>query len=329
MTLGERLRREIATRGPIGFDRYMRDALLDPVDGFYGRGARLGDRGAFQTGPTLNPAFAEAVAREVAAAAEALGSPIDLVEVGPGDGSLLDGMRLQVARDVARVVLVEPARGMREQQESRLAGLPVTWVDDVSEVPPLRGIAIANEVFDALPVRLLRWPDEVLVGLDALERFAEVSAPAPPELTDAVLASGVTPIPGAGYAVCLDAPGLLASLAGVVEGRILIIDYGGEGDEVHGGRRAPVRTYVQGQPGGDPLRAPGRQDLTADVDFGTLRATAAALGLRELLYAPQDRWLVDGGVTLPARALRSDADWALARLIESRLSFRVLLLESS
>ncbi len=98
---------------------------------------------------------------------------------------------------------------------------------------------------------------------------------------------------------------------------------------MHGGRRPPVRTYVQGQPGGHPLGAPGRQDLTADVDFGALRRAAARLGLRELAYLPQDAWLVAAGATLPPRDRRTDADWALARLIESRLSFRVLLLEST
>ena len=65
---------------------------------------------------------------------------------------------------------------------------------------------------------------------------------------------------------------LLAELAAPLErGRLLLVDYGGEGAEVHDGRRAPVRTYVAGQPGGDPLQAPGRQDLTADVDFGHVR----------------------------------------------------------
>ncbi len=196
MTLPDRLRKRIAGGGPIRFDRFMREALLDPVDGFYGRGVRLGARGAFQTAPTLSPAFAGAVAQELEAAAEALGAPVDLLEIGAGDGSLLDALRDAIAGSVERVVIVEPARGMREVQAERLAGLPVRWVEDAAELPALRGIAIANEVFDALPVRLLRWPEEVLVGLDARGAFAEVRAPAPDELTGAVLAAGVTPEPG-------------------------------------------------------------------------------------------------------------------------------------
>jgi len=46
VTLPERLRHAIATEGPIRFDEYMRMALLDPEDGFYGRGTRLGAGGA-------------------------------------------------------------------------------------------------------------------------------------------------------------------------------------------------------------------------------------------------------------------------------------------
>ncbi len=327
-SLPTRLREVIGDEGPIRFDRYMRAALLDPTDGFYGRGVRLGARGAFQTAPTLSPVFADAVARELRSTAERIGHEIDVLEIGAGDGSLLDGMRAEIALSVARIVIVEPARGMRELQAERLSGLPVEWVEAPAEAPSVSGLVIANEVFDALPVRLLRWPDEVLVGVDGRARFVEVLEAGATELTTAVLASGVRPIPGAGYAVCLEATRLLAEIVSVVSGRILIIDYGGEGEEVYGGRRAAIRTYVQGQPGGDPFQAPGSQDLTADVDFGALRRTASALGLRELVYAPQDEWLVASGAVLPERARRSDQDWALARLLESRLSFRVLLLET-
>ena len=121
---------------------------------------------------------------------------------------------------------------------------------------------------------------------------------------------------------------LLAELAAPLErGRLLLIDYGGEGAEVHDGRRAPVRSYVAGQPGGDPLHAPGRQDLTADVDFGHVRRIGAGLGLRELRWSHQADWLEAHGAALPPPAERNDDDSRLAGLLDRRLPFRVLLLE--
>ena len=112
-----------------------------------------------------------------------------------------------------------------------------------------------------------------------------------------------------------------------IEGRLLLVDYGGEGAEVHDGRRPPVRTYVGGQPGGDPVLAPGQQDLTADVDFGALRAAARELGLAELAHLDQGAWLERHGATLPPVERRRDEDWRLAGLLDRRLPFRVLLLE--
>jgi SAM-dependent MidA family methyltransferase len=186
---------------------------------------------------------------------------------------------------------------------------------------------VANELLDALPVHVLEPPHEVLVGADG-ERLVEERAPAPAGLLELLRASGVEPRPGARYAVRPGIDGLLAELAAALDpGRLLLVDYGGEGAEVHDGRRPPVRSYVAGQPGGDPLLAPGRQDLTADVDFGHVRRVAAALGLRELRWSHQADWLEAHGASLPPPCERSDHDWRLAGLLDRRLPFRVLLLE--
>jgi SAM-dependent MidA family methyltransferase len=106
---------------------------------------------------------------------------------------------------------------------------------------------------------------------------------------------------------------------------VLTIDYGGEGAEVHDGVRPPIRTFVGGQPGGDPLAAPGNQDLTADVDFGELRRAADAHGLRERFYGSQAAWLRARGVRAPAGVSADDV--RLVRLLDERLPFKVLVLE--
>jgi SAM-dependent MidA family methyltransferase len=200
-------------------------------------------------------------------------------------------------------------------------------VADARELEPAPGLVVANELVDALGVHLLEPPDEVLVGLDAGGRLADARRPAPPELL-ALLDTGEAPRrPGGRYAVRPAAAELLAGLAScLTAGRLLLVDYGGEGAEVHDGRRPPVRTYVGGGPGGDPLAAPGSQDLTADVDFGHLRRAAAALGLVELAYLDQGAWLEGHGAALPPAVERSDEDWRLAGLLDRRLPFRVLLL---
>ncbi|HEX8101468.1 MAG TPA: SAM-dependent methyltransferase, partial [Solirubrobacteraceae bacterium] len=264
----------------------MEAALYDEAGGFYARGVRLGLGGAFSTAPTRAPRFAAAVAAEVRACFEALGRPpgFALVEAGPGDGTL--AAALAELAPVERIVLIERAAGMHERQRAALAGapVPVEWAAAAQEVRVEHGMVVANELFDALAVRLLQPPDEVYVDVAADGRFVEVLRPAP----DAPIAR---PRPGGRCAVAPEAPALLEALARTIgRGRLLVADYGDDAPAgTHGGE--PVRTYLHGMPGGGALEAPGRQDLTADVDFGALRRAAAAAGLCERFYGDQAEWL--------------------------------------
>ena len=70
--LARRLRARIRREGPISFADFMEAALYDPDDGYYSRGARIGEGGDFVTSPSLTPAFAKAVARRFAAAESGL-----------------------------------------------------------------------------------------------------------------------------------------------------------------------------------------------------------------------------------------------------------------
>jgi SAM-dependent MidA family methyltransferase len=293
VSLRRRLVDRIRADGPISFAEYVEAALYDPLDGFYARGRRLGLRGAFSTAPTRQPRFADAVAAEARACYEALGRPgrFALVEIGPGDGTLARALGERLAGVVSELVLVERAEGMRAAQREALesASVPVRWAESPEAVHADAGFVAANELFDALPFRLLEWPDELIVVADEDDRLREDRRRASDEL-GAALQGEAEPQPGGRYALRPEGPELLLALARTVErGRILVADYGGEGGEVHAGRD-PVRTFVGGLPGADPLEAPGSQDITADVDFGPLRRAACEAGLVELVYEEQEAW---------------------------------------
>jgi SAM-dependent MidA family methyltransferase len=292
----------------------MEAALYDPEGGFSARGPRLGARGAFSTAATRVGAFARAVAAEVQACHAALGSPREftVVEAGPGDGSLAAAL----APLGHELVLVERAEGMRRLQREALAGARVRFAASPEEVRAAAGFVVSNELFDDVAVHLLEPPDEVVVDVGPGGGFVEARRPADP----ALLALVREPRRGKRYAVRPGAPALLARLAATIgRGRLLTIDYGGDGPTT-----TPVRTYLGGGRGGSPLEAPGAQNLTADVDFAQLRAAARELGLLELRYGPQPGWLRDHGARLPTPAQRDDEAWLLAALLEAE-EFRVLL----
>ncbi|HVQ53886.1 MAG TPA: class I SAM-dependent methyltransferase, partial [Thermoanaerobaculia bacterium] len=89
-SLPERLLERIAREGPISFYDFMRAALYDPADGYYSRGAAIGEGGDFLTSPHASPAFAAALARLFAIEADGTAARVDLVDVGAGDGRFLE-----------------------------------------------------------------------------------------------------------------------------------------------------------------------------------------------------------------------------------------------
>ena len=294
--LASRLRERIRADGPLRFDAWVEACLYDPDGGFYARGARLGAGGAFSTGPTLHPAFAAAV---VAEAAEA--GVERVLEAGPGDGSLAAAL----VDAGLEVVLLERAEGMRALQRERL-GDTVRWVGDVTEAAPFEGLVVANELLDALPFRLFADGVEVHVGLVG-DRFTAGPEPSP-RARRTIERPSLEP--------------LLRDLAGALgRGRLLLIDYAA----APGDPRDPVRTYIGGQHGGDPLQAPGTQDITADVDFAEVRAILAAAGLQVVADEPQAAWLRRRGIEPPPLQGRTHDGWRLARLFDETLPFHVLV----
>jgi len=330
--LGDRLRARIAQDGPITFADFMEAALYDPEDGFYARGPRIGRGGAFATVPTLVPLFGEALAEELRALWETLGrpDPFTVCEVGPGDGSLASELADGLADLPLALVLCERSEGLAARQRERLPGARHT---SLAELEPVVGAIVANEVHDAVPAHALRWPDELLVGVDGRGHFVYVEAEAPAALRSIVERSGAAPSPGREVEVSPAQIELQTLLAGrLARGALYVFDYGEAGPERYLRRVPRLRTYLTGQPGGEPLSAPGTQDITVDVDFGALREAGEAAGLRTVLDEPQPHWLRRHGALEHASRLPAGSEarlWleAFAREGGTGESFRVLVQE--
>ena len=330
--LAARLRERIAATGPMPFSAFMESALYDGEDGFYARGARLGPRGAFTTAPVASPFFARALAGDLRSVWEGLGrpEPFTLVEVGPGDGSLAAGLVAALGDLPLDLVLCERSAGMLAQARERV---PAARVAELSQLSGVRGAIVANEVHDACPAHRLRWPAELLVDVGPDRRFRLVEGPDAGALGDALLAAGIEPRVGAEYEVSPAQAELQRTLAGALErGSLFVLDYGEAGAGRYERPVARLRTYLGGRAGGDPLSAPGTQDITVDVDFGAVRRAGEDAGLRTTLDAAQGEWLLahGAGAEIAARP-RHDPErlWleALSEPEGSGAAFRVLVQE--
>ena len=194
------IRELIAAEGPMSVERYMALALGHPVHGYYATRDPFGVAGDFTTAPEISQMFGELVGLWAAEVWSAMGRPdrVRLVELGPGRGTLMSDA-LRAARvlpgflEAIDVHLVETSPALRAVQARTMgsAQLRVEWHMRLDEVPPGPAIVLANEFFDALPVRqFVRAQDgwrERLVGLGDDARLVFGLAPeavrAPPRLS--------------------------------------------------------------------------------------------------------------------------------------------------
>jgi NADH dehydrogenase [ubiquinone] 1 alpha subcomplex assembly factor 7 len=307
MSLRDRLRAEIQACGPLSVAQYMTACLHDPMDGYYAARPALGEAGDFITAPLVSQMFGELLGLWAVETWRGMGRPgrLLLVEVGPGDGTLIDDA-LRAARldpafiAAAELWLVETSAPLAALQRRRLAEAPLAprWAASLAEPPDDAPILlIANELLDCLPARQYvrtasGWVERV-VGLDAAGALAFGLAPcAAPCERDAPV-DAVLEISAAQAAFAAELAARLARQGGAA----LLIDYGPDrpafGDTLQALRRHEKV---------DPLAAPGEADLTVHADFPNLLAAARAGGVATAL-APQGLFLQRLGVETRAAAL--------------------------
>ncbi|EKE74817.1 class I SAM-dependent methyltransferase [Oceanibaculum indicum] len=329
------LARRIAANGPITVADYMAEALGHPVHGYYRSRDPLGAAGDFTTAPEISQMFGELIGLWAAVVWQQMGSPdpVRLVELGPGRGMLMaDFLRaarlVPGFRESIRLHLVETSRPLRDRQKQALAasGVAVEWHDDIASVPDGPMILIANEFFDALPIRQLqRLPGgwhERLVDLDeAGTGFRFVVSPGR-STGAALLDPGVreTAPVGAIAEICPAGLAISATIGARLKaegGAALLIDYGTA-------RSAPGDSFqaLKAHRFHDPLADPGTADLTAHVDFQALARAAVEAGAVAHGPVEQGTFLTALGIEARAETLRqsgaADVDAALRRLIDAR-----------
>lgn len=293
--LAERIRAEIAAGGGwLGFARYMELALHAPGLGYYAGGAsKLGAAGDFATAPELGTLFARTLARQVA---EVLAPGEAILEFGAGSGALAAALIAELAPE--RYLILETSAELAARQRARL-GSRAQWIERLPE--RFRGVMIANEVADAMPVHALAWRREGVMERGvrvAGGAFAWDERPAADELREAARRLAV-PVPYESE-IGLMARAWMKLVAPRLErGALFVIDYGFPEREYYHPQRAmgTLMCHYRHRAHGDVFFHPGLQDITAHVDFTALARAAREAGLEVLGYANQAGFLVDCGIT--------------------------------
>lgn len=311
--LGQRIAGLIAAQGPISVAQFMTLALHDPDYGVYAARNAIGRAGDFITAPEISQMFGELLGAWCVAVWHQLGKPqpLRLIELGPGRGTLMaDALRAAKAdREFSaqiEVVLVEASAPLKAAQQQVLAqsSFPLRWESHLSGAlldQPF--LLLANEFFDALPLRQYVWKDErwherMVTLVDDALTFA--AAPAPAAGLSVPSARGA-PEPGAVYEISPSAIALCEEIAHAVQrqgGAALIADYGygqsGFGDTLQAlSSHTPVPV----------LHDPGSADLSAHVDFTALSDATTRAGANPFGPVAQGDFLKALGIEARAAAL--------------------------
>jgi len=298
--------RQIQRMGPLSLSDYMALCLSHPEHGYYTTQDPLGAVGDFTTAPEISQMFGELVGLCLAQAWLDQGAPAPFVlaEMGPGRGTLMADVLRATAGvpgflSAARLHLVETSPALRAAQASRLNAHGPTWHDSLAGLPEGPLFLLANEFFDALPIRQFQrvpqgWRERV-VGLDGDQLVLGLTAPAPIEALDHRLHDTTD---GQIVETCAPAQALAQEMGRRIAafgGLALIVDYGdwrANGDTF---QAVSDHAYT------DPFAAPGSADLTAHVDFEALAKSAHPAN--HSLATPQGVFLERLGITARAQAL--------------------------
>ena len=305
--MADRLARAITLAGPISLAHYMAAANAH----YYATRDPLGADGDFTTAPEISQMFGELIGLWCADLWDRAERPdVAWVEFGPGRGTLsADALRAAGKAGLAPLVhFVETSPVLRSAQAERVPH--ATWHDAIDTLPTDRPlIVIANEFFDALPIRQLvrgqgAWFERLVACQDTL--FLPIAGK---QVPDAVIPEALRD--AAAGSVIETSPASVAVLRGLAHrivaqgGALLVIDYGYNGPAI-GDTLQALRSHAFA----NPFEAPGEQDLTAHVDFGTLEA--AALVERARVAGP-----IGQGAFLSALGIDTRAD-VLARAAPER-----------
>nr|WP_216859443.1 SAM-dependent methyltransferase [Sulfitobacter aestuariivivens] len=287
-------------------DDYMSTCLLHPTLGYYTTRAPFGQNGDFITAPEISQMFGELLGLALAQAWMDQGAPprFTLAEMGPGRGTLMADALRATSRvpgfaKAAEITLFEASPALQRQQYDALKDHTVSWITDLQKLPDQPLYLLANEFFDALPIRQFvrngtQWRERQVGATDGTLTFGLGPVLPQPALQDRLEDTQEGDL----VETCAPATATVGQIAGLIArngGAGIIIDYGDW--------RTLGDTFqaVRGHEATDPLAAPGHADLTAHVDFEAL--TQASDACRHTRITPQGVFLERLGITARAQSL--------------------------
>ncbi len=329
---------KIKKEGSITFETFMEIALYYPEFGYYtSPNLDIGRKGDFYTSPHLHKIFGAMIGRQLEEMWEIMGRPSDFyaVEIGAGAGYLckdiLDYLRNKEIFKSLNYVIVELNPYLQKNQEKLVADFreKIIWVSSLNKIirsspphPPLSkggmggkitGCIFSNELLDAFPVHIVEMEDElkeVFVTFNGKELVEEKNKLISQEIANYIKEFSIVLQSGYRTEINLRIRNWLEDITTILSsGFLLTIDYGYSTKEYYDEDRTKgtLLCYHGHQFNENPYQHIGKQDITAHVNFSSLKKWGAELGLKSVGCCPQGTFLTASGIDEAITELYSDS----------------------
>jgi len=144
----------------ITLDKFIEESLYDKKYGYYMKKNPFGERGDFITAPDISIVFSEMIAIWVISFWEKINCPkqFNLIELGAGNGEMMRILIHSFSKfpkfmNSCQISILEKSNLLRRTQKANIKGAKIKWLNNLDELNDLPCIFIANEFFDALPIK--------------------------------------------------------------------------------------------------------------------------------------------------------------------------------
>ena len=144
----------------LSVDKFFNRVLFDKKNGYYSKKFPFGTDGDFLTSPGVSNLFSEIIGIWLISCWNTLGKPkkFNIVELGPGDGSLMKILiklfqRFPEFNKSVKIHLYEKSAALINYQKKKIGISNVRWIKNFTSIKKGPAIFFGNEFFDAIPIK--------------------------------------------------------------------------------------------------------------------------------------------------------------------------------
>jgi len=329
-------------------DEFIEFALYDKEFGYYMKKNPFGKEGDFITAPNITRLFSEIIAIWAITFWKSIGSPkkFNLLELGAGNGEMMKVIITTLKNfpeffKDCNFCIHEKSALLIKQQQQNLKSENIKWVDDINKINSFPTIFLANEFFDALPIKQFFKKKEKWI-----ERFVDLKiiekAEFKEQIVDIKKIEQILKFEISKNQEIIEyspsAFNYLEDICKVIDkndGGILIIDYGYQNPRMHETLQA-----VNNHKYSNVLEDIGDSDITYSINFNLFEKFINRFHDLNSIISNQKKFLTSMGILQRAEIIsqniafskKTDLFYRIKRLIDEKQMgelFKVMLIKKS